>query len=135
MKEKPIEIKQVSEREMWVGESRFYLGEDNINYIASFGGYMDEKQAIEASQAALRLMNMVQGKVNCLIDLNKAGQQSSKARKRWKEWGENEKTGKVALFGLYPVARVIASFVIGVTRKRDIRFFKTREEALAWLKK
>ncbi len=49
MKEKPIEIKQVCEREMWVGESRFYLGEDNINYIASFGGYMDEKQAIEAS--------------------------------------------------------------------------------------
>ncbi len=134
MEEKPVEIKQVSEREAWVGEHRFYLGEDNINYITPFGGYMDEKQAIEASQAALRLMNMVQGKVNCLIDLNKAGQQSSGARKIWKEWSENEKTGKVALFGLHPVARVIASFVMGVTRKGDIRFFKIREEALAWLK-
>ncbi len=135
MKEKPVEIKQVSDREIWVGEHRLYLGEDNMNYITSFGGYMDEKQATEVSQASLRLMNTVQGKVNCLIDLNKVGQQSSGARKIWREWSENEKTGKVALFGLQPVARVIASFVIGVTRKRDIRFFKTREEALAWLKK
>ncbi len=135
MEEKPIEIKQVSEREIWVGESRFYLGEDNINYITPFDGYMDEKQAIEASQAALGLMNMVQGKVNCLIDLNKTGQQSSGARKIWKEWGENERTGKIALFGLHPVARVLSSFVMGVSRKRDMRFFKTREEALAWLRK
>lgn len=134
MEEKPVEIKQVSEKEIWVGEHRLYLGEDNINYITPFGGYMDEKRAIEASQASLRLMNMVQGKVNCLIDLNKAGQQSSGARKIWKEWSENEKTGKVALCGLHLVARVMAPFVIGVTRKRDIRFFKTREEALAWLK-
>jgi len=47
---------------------------------------------------------------------------------------EHERTGKVALFGLNPVARVIASFVMGVTRKKDMRFFKTREEALAWLR-
>ena len=134
MEEKPVEIKQVSEREIWVGEHRLYLGEDNISYITPFGGYIDEKRATEVSQASLRLMNTVQGKVNCLIDLNKAGQQSSGARKIWKEWSENEKTGKVALFGLHPVARVIASFVMGVTRKRDIRFFKTEKEALAWLK-
>ena len=96
MEEKPVEIKQVGEREMWVGKNRLYLGEDNINYITPFSGYMDEKWAIEASQASLRLMNMVQSKVNCFIDLNKAGQQSSGARKIWKEWSENEKTGKVA---------------------------------------
>ncbi len=49
MEKNSVEVKQVSEREIWVGESRFYLGEDNINYITPFGGYMDEKQAIEAS--------------------------------------------------------------------------------------
>ena len=135
MEEKPVEIKQVSEKEIWVGEHRLYLGEDNINYITPSEGDMDEKRAIEASQASLRLMNMVQGKVNCLIDLNKAGQQSSGARKIWKEWSENEKTGKVALFGLHPVARVVASFFMGISQKKDMRFFKTREEALAWLKK
>jgi len=47
---------------------------------------------------------------------------------------EYEKTGKVAVFGLHPVARVIASFVMGVSKNKDMRFFKAKEEALAWLK-
>lgn len=33
-----------------------------------------------------------------------------------------------------PVTRVLAYFVIGVTGEKDIRFFKTREETLTWLK-
>jgi len=69
-----------------------------------------------------------------LLDINKAGQVSSGARKIGKETFEDEKVGKVAFVGLHPVARVIASFVMGVTRKKDMRFFKTKEEALAWLK-
>jgi len=32
MEEKPVEIRQVSEKEIWVGENRLYLGEDNILY-------------------------------------------------------------------------------------------------------
>ncbi len=123
------------DREIWVGENRLYLGEDNILYITPFEGDMDEKLATEACRAALGLQNMIEGKINALIDLNKAGKQSAGARQRWKEWNDNEKTGKVVYIGLHPVARVLASFVMGVTRKRDMRFFKTREEALAWLKK
>jgi len=30
---------------------------------------------------------------------------------------------------------VLASFLIGNTKKKDIAFFKTKEEALAWLKR
>ena len=135
MEEKPVEIKQVSEREIRVGENRLYLGEDNILYITPFGGDMDEKLATEACRAVLGLQNMIEGKVNALIDLNKVGKQSSEARKIWQEWSDNEKTGKVAYIGLHPVARVLASFVMGISRNKDMRFFKTREEALAWLKK
>ncbi|MBE3140395.1 MAG: hypothetical protein IMZ53_07420 [Thermoplasmata archaeon] len=40
--EKKVEVKQVSEREIWVGENRMYLGEDNILYI-TLVGEMDEK--------------------------------------------------------------------------------------------
>ena len=47
---------------------------------------------------------------------------------------EDEKLVKIAIFGLNPVARVIASFIMGVAKKKDQRFFKTKEEALAWLK-
>ena len=73
------------------------------------------------------------GKANLCIDLNKAGMPSSGARKIGRKAFENEKVGKIAIFGLHPVARIIASFVMGVTRKEDLRFFKTKEEALAWL--
>ena len=133
MEEKPIEIKQVSERETWVGKNRLYLGEDNIIY-ETLVGEQDEKAAIAIKKASDKLKDMVEGKVNALIDLNKVGKPSLGSRKRGQEAFEDEKVGKVALFGLHPVARVIASFVMGVTRKRDMRFFKTREEALAWLK-
>ncbi len=47
---------------------------------------------------------------------------------------EDKIFGKVALFGLHPVARVVASFFMGATKKKDMRFYKTRGEALAWLK-
>ena len=121
------------EREIWVGENRHYLGEDNILYVTVVGE-VDEKVAIACREAAFKLMNIVEGKVNVLIDVNKAGKQSPEARKVWTELSEHEKFGKVALFGLHPVARVLASFVMGVSKKKDMRFFKTKEEALAWLK-
>jgi len=121
------------EREIWVGENRMYLGEDNILYTTVVGE-VDEDAAIAIWEVHLKFMNMVEGKLDTLIDLNKAGRQPLKARKIGIKMFEYEKTGKVALFGLHPVARVIASFVMGVTRKKDIRFFKMREEALAWLK-
>ena len=130
---KEVEVKQVSEREIWAGESRFYLGEDNIIYCTSVGG-IDAEMAIAIDEATLKLMNMVEGKVNVLIDLTRTGQPTSEARKIGQQTFEHEKFGKVAMFGMHPVARVIASFIMGVTKKEDMHFFKTKEEALAWLK-
>jgi len=134
MEEKPIDIRQVGEREIWVGESRFFLDEDNILY-ETVVGEQNERTATEMLKVTNKLQNMVEGKINVLIDLNKAGTPSSGARKLGQEAFEDEKIGKIALFGLHPVARVIASFVMGVSRKKDMRFFKSKEEALAWLKK
>jgi hypothetical protein len=121
------------DREIWVGKNRLYLGEDNITYFVLVGEH-DENMAIACGEAFLKLSNMVEGKVNALGDLNKAGKQSPKARKIWKELSEHEKVRKLALIGMHPVARVLASFVMGTTKKKDMRFFKTKEEALAWLK-
>ncbi len=132
-KKEGVEIEE-KDREIIIDAGRLYLGEANMLYITPFEGDMDEKLAIESSRAALRLQNMIEGKVNALIDLNKVGKQSSGARKVWKEWSDNEKTGKIAFIGLHPVAQVLAAFVMGVPRSKDNRFFKTKEEALAWLK-
>ena len=120
-------------REIWVGENRLYLGEDNILYV-TLVGEQDEKTPIVLKEAIDKTKNIVEGRVNVLIDLNKAGRPSSRGRKAGQEVLEDERIGKVAFCGLHPVARVIASFIMGVTRKKDMRFFKTEKEALAWLK-
>jgi len=121
------------DREIMVGENRLYLGEDNILY-ETVVGTQDRKMAIALKEVTDKLKNMVEGRVNVLIDLNQARKPSPEARKVGKEAFEDEKIGKVAFFGLHPVARVIASFVMGVTRKKDMRFFKTKQAALAWLR-
>ena len=121
------------DREIWIGEHRLYLGEDNIFYITVVGG-VDGKTAAEVTEIDNKFKSMVEGKVNVLADLNKAGKQSGEARKIWKKMTEDDGTGRVAMYGMHPVARVLASFVMGVSRKKDMRFFKTKEEALAWLK-
>jgi hypothetical protein len=121
------------DREIRVGENRLYLGEDNVLYVTIFGE-VDEKIAIALKEADLKFKNMVEEKYDVLADLNKSGKHSSESRKIWKEMTEHDKTGKVAIFGMHLVARVIASFVMGVSKKKDMRFFKTKEEALLWLK-
>ena len=121
------------ERELWAGDNSIYLGEDNTLRLTILGE-VDEETEIGINEACFKLMNTVEGKLNTLIDLNKAGKTSTGARKKQVEISEHEKVGKVALFGLHPVARVVAAFFVGVTKKKDIRFFQTKEEALAWLK-
>ncbi len=133
IEENPVEIKQVSEREIWVGGNRLYFGEDNICYITVVGE-VGEEIAIAIKEVDLKFKNMIEEKLNILADLNKAGHQSSEARKIWKDMTEGDKTGKVAMFGMHPVARVLASFVMGVSRNKDMLFFKSKDEALVWLK-
>jgi len=133
MEEKEVEFKQVSEREIYVGKNRFYPGEDNIIHITIVGN-TDEGTAVKAKEVTLNFFSVVERKLKILIDLNKAGKPSSGARIIIKEIFENEKSGKIALFGLHPVPKVIASFMIEVSKNKNMRFFKTKGEALLWLK-
>ena len=84
--------------------------------------------------AILKFMSMTDKKVNCIVDLTNAGRPSSKARKIYKELIEHEKLNKFALFGVDSFAKVLSSFVMGVSRKENMRFFSDKEEALVWLK-
>ena len=120
-----------------MGGTRIYLGEDNIIYITAAGPpneSPDVKTAIANKEATVKLASMVEGKVKVLLDITAVGKQSTETRKVWKEYMESEKFGKFALVGLNPVAQVVASFVMGISKKKDMRFFKTRQEAIVWLK-
>ena len=119
------------DREIWIDESRFYLGEDNIIY-AEESMRTDGEIALAEKDAILKLANLSEGKVDLVVDLNEAGTPTAEARKIYQSLIENEKIDKVAMFGLHPVARVMTSFLIGVTQKKDVRFFKTKKEAIVW---
>ena len=121
------------DREIWIGESRVYLGEGNIICMAIVGD-IDENTVIALWNASREMGSKVEGNARIFIDLTRAGRPSSKARRIGQQRLEDKGIGKVAILGMHPVARVIASFMMGVTRKKDMRFFRSKEKALAWLK-
>ncbi len=125
------------EKECLTGEngSRTYYDTDNNILNDIIVGNMEEKNALDRINIIKNLTEETGAKINVLADLNKAKAPSSKARKLYLNFLNNyEKIGKQALYGAHPVARVIASFLIGATRNKNIKFFKNREDALEWLK-
>jgi hypothetical protein len=124
-------------REFWIRQNRFYLDEDETLYI-TIDGEIDDEDAFEVKKTILELNKRFGRKRrNSLVDINRARKVSSGARRTFKEIAEDEEIGrgKTAIFGLHPVARVLASFLLGVTKTRHLRFFNTKEEALAWLER
>ncbi len=98
------------------------------------------KQTIETANAhkylAEKIFNNSTQKLSFLINVNECGKNCPEARKTWKYLTEHHKTKKVAVFGVHPVAKVIAYFVIGTLINREkIHFFNNQEDALEWLKK
>jgi len=120
-------------REIMIEKSRLYLEKDNIIYVTAVGK-VDFERARQYQEAIFTLANMAKGNVKALIDLDKAEKQSPEARKILQELVEYKKVEKLALFGIHPVARILASFGVGASKRKDVRFFKTKEEALSWLK-
>ena len=80
------------------------------------------------------IIDKIEGKVNLIIDSNKVGKQTSEARRIFEKLTIHEKYNKIAIQGRHPVAREIATIVMAVSKKKDMGFFKTREEALSWFK-
>jgi hypothetical protein len=126
------EVNYVSETEIWVGDNKTSLIKENIIYVIACGEQTTEI-AIAQTEVNQKFSSMINGKINFLIDLNKCGKNSSEARLLWKQIPAQENIKKIALFGLHPVAKLIASFVMGMSKSNKERFFSTKEQALAWL--
>ena len=56
------------------------------------------------------------------------------ARNMWKRIVDHENVDKVAHFGFHPVARILASFVISFTSHNKLKFFTSKEDAMAWVR-
>ena len=126
-------ILKEKEREILVGKNRIYIGEDNIVHYDNIGE-IDEKIASESCEAMLKLMKLGKGNVAFFINLNKGGKTTGKARSILKEFTENHVKGKLAFYGLHPVAGMLVGFFMDITRKNNMRFFRKEEEAINWLR-
>jgi hypothetical protein len=119
--------------ETGLGNSKFYLGDENIIYF-DIGDDFNEDSVFKMRNVFNELLEMNNGITNMYIEGINNGKPSLTVRKTFIEMTEHEQLGKVAILGNNPVVRVIASFIIGVSRNRNMRIFKTKDEALDWLK-
>jgi len=127
-----VSIQKLSNKEMIVGRNIVSVLENNIIHVVAIG---EQTTLIALAQDRInrQLSNTIKGRINYLVDLNQAGKNSPEARGLWKKVVEEKSTKKVALYGLNPVARVLAQFVMAITHEGRIRFFKTKEEGLKWI--
>jgi hypothetical protein len=128
-----VKLVEIGNNNYQIGENKISIPEPNILFIESIGNQTDEVAKVYYD-FYLKLTNNIEGKMHVVVDINNSKKSSTQARRTWKALSELEQTGKVALFGLHPVAKVLATFVMRITNKNDISFFKTKEEAFAWVK-
>ncbi len=122
------------DREIKIGKNTLYLGEDNI-LRETFVGRPNEAAAKEIDEAANTLRNMVDGKVDTLINIEKIEMITPKVLEFAVANLTEARVGRVAVVGKNPIAIILAAPVIAAARKNDLAYFKTEEEAIKWLKK
>ena len=117
-----------------IGNSTFFAGEDGIVYVV-LTGEINGKLAAEMAEIIKKYAcGRVDGKINILCDMNKAGQSSYEAREIYRGIMKNDIINKAAMFGLHTVAKMLASFIIAYLNLKIARFFRNKEEAILWLK-
>jgi len=129
---KNIAVKTIDDNTILVGPNKTTWIEPNTISVVVIGDQSDALANVQ-QKVCKEMAGRVNDKINYLIDLNGAGKSSHHARKTWQMLSESKKTYKVAVFGMHPVARVLAAFVMGASSKKEMSFFKTREEAVLWL--
>ncbi len=120
-------------KEFMVGENSFHLDEENILHITIKGEH-DDDTARNIQGAMTELLDHAGRPVDIIADNNKGDKNSPTARKIYKKLAAHEKIGRIAVFGMHPVARVTAQFVIRAMPHDRVRFFRTEEKAMKWLR-
>ncbi len=124
---------KIGDREYLLGENRIQILEDSIVYVEVVGEQTDEHAELIRKNVHI-IAQSLPGKMRQLINLNNSGKSSPKCRELFKQLNEENISDRVAVFGMHPVARVLAIFVTGVTQQKHVRFFTNKEEALNWLR-
>ncbi len=93
---------------------------------------VDEKEAQRLDEAGRVFLERGEAD-RILIDIRRSTDFSSAARRRWVAFLKNPAIKKAAIFGGSTFIRTLATFVIGASGRKNVRFFATEQEARAWL--
>jgi len=128
-----FEMQNLEKTEFQVaGDTIFLRDSTTIQVVAR--GLQTLEMACEIKGICLELASRMNGKCSYLINLNACGKNEPGAREIWKELSSHETTHKAATFGMNPVAKVIANFVIGRHKGNNLRFFGSEKNAFDWLR-
>ncbi len=123
-----------------ISENEYFFGTDKVTHIGN-SILVVETQGDQTPELVdliknnyHEFFNLFGGKVKLLVDLDHIGKNPPVARRLWTEVARDPLTTKLAVYGMHPVARVLASFIMGTTHISKYRFFESKEEALNWLK-
>ena len=129
-----MEIHTTIIKEIKVGNNTVRIGDDHTIYVTAVGEITDQSVAAHKKVYYELLGSLAENeKVDFLVDINNTGKQSPKARKLWNEISEDKRVRGVAVFGAKLISKVIANFVMGLSQKKELRLFDTKEEAMLWL--
>jgi len=115
-----------------------YNEEDDILYLKILGITKSE----DLRELMPRVQKLLEGKTRrrALVDMSEsvpldASMMTREMRDTYKELNNLMNADKAAILGASPSVRMVARIVLAVTGKsKTAKFFKTKEEALAWLK-
>jgi hypothetical protein len=114
--------------------SQVYLDKEGIIHVESIG-LQTEDEALKVRKKVMELGKKVPGKVRILNNLTRMTKATARSRKTTAESIKLPEIGKVASFGGSTFAQVVASFIIQAPgMENKVKYFKTGEEALKWLR-
>ncbi|MEZ5070446.1 MAG: STAS/SEC14 domain-containing protein [Bacteroidales bacterium] len=115
-----------------IAGQRIALLGDGVLRIEAIGDMDDDK--LDRIRAVYRdVFSLAGDAVRLLVDLNQTGHNPPEARRFWRSLSAHKSVEAIAMVGIHPVARVLATFVIGSLGLEKYRFFEREEDALDWL--
>ena len=123
--------------------SRFEeIGKDTI--VIEFSGDLDCDQCVQAldefnenvDRVIIRKARENGGKINVLVDVSGFGKFNDAAVGTLMRSVDRTKgyENRIAVCGANPLIKKLTNVLLSLTRHDDVKFFSTKEEALAWIK-
>jgi len=118
------------------GEYKIWWDEKNCIGRIFVSGEIQIEESLKITKESIKIAEQYGKKKGWLINAVKVTKPifSLRLRKIMAEAKKVMSFGKVAVVCTSTVLRVTMSFVLVAVRKKNVKFFKTEEEALKWLK-